>query len=61
MNSRWLDGNNINRRAQGVEEFEDVAGFDALWIGDGVNECGDAPPFEVVLGKVSTESFIARD
>ncbi len=61
MNSRWLDGNNTNRLAQGVRDFDDVAGFDALWIGDGINERGDVPLFEVVLGKVSTESFIARD
>lgn len=61
MNSRWLDGNNINRLAQGVRDFDDVAGFDALWIGDGINECGDVSSFEVVLGEVSTESFIARD
>jgi len=60
MNSRCLDSDNINRLAQGVEDFEDVAGFDALWIGDGINECGDVAPFEVVLGEVSTELFIAR-
>ena len=41
--------------AQGVEDFEDVACFDALWIGDGINECGDVSSFEVVLGEVSTE------
>jgi hypothetical protein len=39
----------------GVEDFENVAVFTAVGMGNDINERGDVSPFEVVFGEVSIE------
>lgn len=54
-NRRFWDDDNIDRLADRVKDFKDVAFFDAFWIWDGINKGREVAGFEVVFGEVAVE------
>ncbi|MGB3519781.1 MAG: hypothetical protein WBA43_25235 [Elainellaceae cyanobacterium] len=48
-------GDDIYGLTQYIEHFEDITFFDAVWVGNSVNQRGDISSLEVVVGRVSIE------
>ena len=54
----WND-DGVDGFAEGVEDFEDVAFFAVLGVGDDVDEGADVAWFEVMFGEVLGEGDLA--